>query len=308
MKLLQIDTGSFTRLTWINQKAIEEWAPRLQNVRSLTYRLEIASVAQDLRRVTTVNLTPQTFENDLDSFAKQGLIFVPMNRIKKYTGFAHRHEYASGSDPDTYVFGIVCRNIKDGMAFQEFIRDPNGTNHHGIGDLLGYPKCCRDFFQYTFGLSQIPDTPWHQGLNSPAIGEFTPTYRKVEGYAALNAMLRYWGIRLAPHLPCSYHCDASTKWVDDIWWPLAQKLDSKAAEDLMILLEMPLRFDVHKGIAIVDTPLFRGYTNSVPCYPAHVLDFSSIDPKFYTHEEMAKWTSPGLTYPYDLFLKSRICQ
>lgn len=136
---------------------------------------------------------------------------------------------------------------------------------------------------------------------TPGAGEAGELLR-VKGHPFCNQTLRYWGIRLTPHLACSFTCEATIAWGEWVWWLLAQELDPKAARDLRFLLERPFRWDGPKGVAIVDTPFFRGITNSLPCYPACVVEYEAVAPEVYWPAEMGKWASPGLTYPCSLFL------
>ncbi len=268
---LNLNLGSVLRIMWQDKQTRDEWEPRLSAVQRLGYQLELESVARGLRRITTVNVPPQTFELEIERFNDKKLIFVPIKRVKKYQGFAHRHNETDGNDPDSYVFGVVCKELTHGRMAKSLLI---AGDHRSFGEMLGYPECCREFFHREFVQNGIPDLPWCQGLNTPAV-EHTDTYRKIQGSAYLNMMLRYWSVRLAPHLPCSYRCASSVAWVESVWLPLAQSIDAVAADDLLRLLSMPTQFDVNKGVAIITTPLFKGVASSIPCAIRHVLDFST---------------------------------
>jgi hypothetical protein len=100
---------------------------------------------------------------------------------------------------------------------------------------------------------------------------------------------RYNGVRLTPHLACSFDCpgtlDNARKWMD-----LGTQLKLNGLTELHDILNMPTSWDVMHGIAMVTTPVFRLVTNSVPCTEQFVIRKEGN----FVPKEAAK----GLTFPF----------
>jgi hypothetical protein len=82
--------------------------------------------------------------------------------------------------------------------------------------------------------------------------------------------LRYIGVRLIPHLPCSFRCAESIA-MSHQWIELSEKLQIPGRIELIELLTMPLEWNCFKGIAEITTRHFRVVTNSTPCYPKYTV-------------------------------------
>jgi hypothetical protein len=74
-----------------------------------------------------------------------------------------------------------------------------------LGELLGYPNCCRHFFQKIFVVEKFYDTTWPMALlSSKPKQEDLIEITNVEQFS--NILWRWMGVRLVPHLPCSFAC------------------------------------------------------------------------------------------------------
>ena len=275
--LLDIEIEPQVTVVWPDEATKALWEPRLQAISRAHHRAEIEMVARGHRRATTVNLKPQSFEHDLEWFAGLGLVFLPIKRTKQYSGFAHKHVYTTGEDPDSMVYGCVAQSLEDAKAFKE--ASLGCINHGDIGELLGYPKCCRDFFERVWVRERWIDTIYHQAANTPgheyAEDDSGRRIVKVSGHPFCQQALRYLGVRITSHLPCSFTCEKTVRW-GQTWFDVLAEVDPDAAGWAMEVLSMPTTWDALKGIVVCDTPIFRGVANSVPCYPAHVVHYRPV--------------------------------
>jgi len=111
-----------------------------------------------------------------------------------------------------------------------------------IGVLLGYPSCCREFFA----------REWKR--------DTTLAMRTVDGPWQSNILLRWIGIRLVGHLPCSGTC-AETYRLARTFESAARSM-GLAIEEIEELLQLPVTFDARNGLAIVDAGPFRFQTST----------------------------------------------
>ena len=126
----------------------------------------------------------------------------------------------------------------------EIIEAHLNNNHAVMGRLLGYPKCCVDFFvenwgkRFDFGMRQLG--------NSKQI------------FPVANTLLRHTGIRLVPHLPCSFECNETfnfhhrllerTQFTDS---------DNQTIQWTRELLDLDFKWSVNHGVAEIENSIFR---------------------------------------------------
>lgn len=151
-----------------------------------------------------------------------------------------------------------------------------------VGQLLGFPACCRFHFSQTWAkgrtetfLDTAGDGPWE-----------------------LNLGLRWLGVRTVPHLPCSRACSAS---LDLARRTLALAPEAER-EALRKLLELPLRYSAENGVGIVDAGAFRfmvGTDAPVAVGPEAWVEacndngFSSREAMDTAHEVVLRAVCPG---------------
>jgi len=82
-------------------------------------------------------------------------------------------------------------------------------------------------------------------------GEYSPM---------LNTTLRYFGLKIIPHFSCSFRCEESIIFAEE-WYELMIKKDKQAAEGLLKVLSMPVKWSLNNFIIDVDHELFHGATN-----------------------------------------------
>lgn len=220
---------------------------------------EYLTVKKKLRKVCTFHISPNAFEDQIERLTEDGLFWIPIQRSKTYEGFSHKHFPTHKADPDSTVYGALSWKLEYAQEFKKASR--NGCDHKKIAELLGYPKCCADFFAKV----------WKEGYYDPIwqAAENTKGARKKgnrielasNGYA--NSSMRYFGLRIVPQLTCSFQCKASEKQAK-IFLDVMKELDSKAAKFLLDYLGGNSTWSVLHGIAQVETEDFLGVTNSMP--------------------------------------------
>jgi 2-polyprenyl-3-methyl-5-hydroxy-6-metoxy-1,4-benzoquinol methylase len=125
-----------------------------------------------------------------------------------------------------------------------------------LGELLGYPECCRRFFHRVWVEGAHVDTTWQMALNS---GDATrsATLIEVAGPALVNILYRWTGVRGVPHLPCSFDCVASAAF--------AQQLQDVGTSVGFVeemawvreILSWPAEWSALHGIAEIKTPIVK---------------------------------------------------
>src|SRR5678816_1000622 len=147
----------FTRQMWNSSRAQTVWAPRIAHAADAWLRFELQSVERKLRPAALVFGLPLVRSFDLD-----------------YVEVA----------PDRFAVGPHASELANAYT---------ANDNDRVGRLLGFPACCRAFFERTWAQG-TEDTTWQMA-------------RPTEGPDECNILARWLGIRWVFHLPCSFRCE-----------------------------------------------------------------------------------------------------
>jgi len=250
----------FVKIAWNSNKERRQWREVIQKAGQLSFQVEYETVKRGLRQVNVYHIDPQCFDEQIEKVVEDGLVFLPILRSRKYSGFSHQHYPVEKLDINCFVYGAIAHDLETAKKFREASR--NG-DHITQGMLLGYPKCCCEFFQNAWIKQKALDPCYETGLNTEGYNVNKGVVH-IEGNPLLNQMLRYFGLRITPFFPCSFKCPEAIK-IGEQWFDLMNKLDSNTAETIKSLLKAPLTWSLHKSIIEVTTPHFRGIVNGYDC-------------------------------------------
>jgi hypothetical protein len=292
MELLKnFSTDSFCRTIWVSAKAREAWEKTIRDFSQASQELEVLSVVHGQRPVAWQTVREDNLAELSMKWASQGLVSLPIRRVGNFTGFAHRHVPVKPGEV-ALMCVILARNLGDARAFME-ANQKNDNVTQGV--LLGFPRCCSQFFEDV----------WKDGYYDPIWQMLGPNVRPGERKIRVdivhpfsNPILRYNGIRIGFHIPHSFTC-ADTIKINQERFDLGKTLWPGLMERGLELLSMPMSWDVLHGIAVVRHPLFYIVTSSVPARERHVIELAG--------NHMPEEAVRGTTYPYTLtadFLKN----
>ena len=250
MRLIKkLNLNPFLRVIWMNQIARDTWEIPIQKISNLVHNLEFLSVQKDQRACATTTISARELVNFTSRFPD--LIFKPIRLTKKFSGFAHKHEDPGSEDKDFYIHLAVSKKLE---SLNKFYEAYNGGDHDTQGELLGFPKCCRDFFAKV----------WKKGYIDPIL----QMADKENPHPYCNPLLRYIGIRVGFHIPCSFHCRETIKVARE---RLLLTEENELTKLMEALLSMPMEWDCFHGIAQIKTPLFWIITSSTPTQVRHIV-------------------------------------
>lgn len=269
MQLLDFTMPPVTRNQWATKELKDEWEPRANEARRVYQILEKFSVVRGLRRCATVTVHSSNMEGFRKFLGENGLFFVPIEKIAEGNGFTHNIEKPRPQDTRYSWFGVIAKVMVDAYAFLEAYTNKDDAKQ---GELLGYPKCCVDAFVDNWSKGYF-DPIWQFAANSTEnIKKREDTFIRITTGSdhLISPFLRYIGIRAIPHMPCTCHCEESSK-IAEQWIALARDLKVPGVSDLEYLLSMPVEWDCLKGIAYISSPMFKIEVNSMTCYPKYVV-------------------------------------
>jgi hypothetical protein len=146
------------------------------------------------------------------------------------------------------------------------------------------PDCCREaYFKTTHR------DPYHE------LYENEPGKIKRIASGEMNSMLAPLGLFISPIVPCSLHCKAAQE--KAILIGDAIKLDNpEVYATLKMIVEMPLRIDSYRGMALVDTPMFKGVFATDAYREKRVIDFKPSNPELFNYNH--PWVASGKNFPF----------
>ncbi len=204
---------------WLTGSSQVEWGPVLERARAAWSQIELGSISEGLRHSAVIHLSPEELAIASRDVVRMGLgLTILDSSITGVRVAIHRLELAA-----------------------EWHRAWDASEDARIGELLGFPPCCIAFFE--------------EHWKGSGHGDVVPAMRTVDGPWEANILLRWLGVRLVPHLPCSSDCAVTVELARayrDVG--VAVKADVESIEQL---LRLPVGHSSLNGVTIVETPHFR---------------------------------------------------
>lgn len=235
------------RLAWANGRAEAVWEPRVERICKALDVLEVASVYHGLRNSAIVFRAPDELADMVPEVLKHGCVALPLSiQGDAGTGQTQATQYVPGRP--SWFRTVVTREPQawTDVASNRLVNDVR------IGELLGYPKCCIEFYKRVWIEEDWRDL----------------TYRMAEGGTdgpvEANMLLRWVGLRFVRHLPCSFRCEETVRIARE-YEALGKTL---GFTEEMTWLREALSWNVEwtslHGIAEIRTPILKISTDTDP--------------------------------------------
>lgn len=248
MQRLPFQLPDFTRRQWVSPRARGVWEPRLQAIGRVWSEIERESVAVGVRGAHLGNVTPGELPEASAWAARHGLSLVPLRILARAGDYS-----ATTRDPrpgEAWDYRAVYLHAQTAAGWVDAWQRSDDFTMAGM---LGYPACCRHFFQRVWVEAGQVDTTWAMCGDLGVIRECN--HHDVD---PLNQILGRWaGYRAVPHLPCSWDC-APTREFGRQLLELGDELGY--AEEMGWLreaLSWPHEWSALHGIAEVRSPILR---------------------------------------------------
>lgn len=254
----QLEVYPFTKLSWRSRKIQREWQPIMRELSQAVYFTEYEMVKRGHRDADVYQLDPNRFDVQIKKVFDDKLSYQPILRSKKYSGFGHRHYLKNQIDMDTFIYGVVAKDYETAIKFRE--ASLGNIDHKAIGQMLGYPDCCTDWFLKVWLKEGCVDPMYETALQTSNHKILKEGEVEVHGHPYLNRLIRYFNFTIIPFFACSYECEEAIKF-SETWFKLMKEKAPTACEKLLEVLDMPCTWSLNNLIIYVDHPLFRGAAN-----------------------------------------------
>lgn len=236
MTRLSFVLPDWTRIAWVSERARATWVPRIQRLTAAWLQLERHAVLAGMRRAALQHVRPEDFPATAAQAAQAGLVVTPVAREGVSDSYSASAKPAADG---AWQYRVMVTRPEDAAAAAAA-----WGNDEALGHVLGYPPCCRAFFRRTWGAGQV-DTTWDMAAEG------------TDGPPEANILLRWLGVRLVPHLPCSFRCPPTVE-RGRAYAQLGRELGFQEEVDWMLeMLGWPVEWNGLHGIAQVTTPVCR---------------------------------------------------
>ncbi|MBI4854396.1 MAG: hypothetical protein HY819_21570 [Acidobacteria bacterium] len=256
MERLNFRLPDFTRHMWASENARISWEPLINKAIKAQQEIEWLSVAYEIRACALQLITPEGLVDFTDRVSKFGLLAMPIQTIG-----CSKSPYQSlpVKIQPGQAFNYLCA-IGKPEKVQAFKEAWDKKDDNLIGKLHGFPDCCIKFFIDSWIKQGLIDTTWSMALNSinqHSTNELSFSMCEVAGPIELNILLRWLGIRLIPHLPCSFNCKPSLELALKLLEVGDQTGHTDSIKVIQEMLSWPVEWSALHGIAEIKTPLIK---------------------------------------------------
>lgn len=273
MKVIKLETErrNFTSISYKAEYShkVEAYNILIDKVINAFNTIEYLSVIEGTRDAHLLFLKPHEVEAKRNEFAKYGLDIVLLNKEgtndSKYGN--HSLEYDGG---DNFVWrSILTKNPqkwKDIWALREtdILR-----GEYLIGNGLGYPDCCAKFFTEVWMKKGYIDTTWQQAFNTAYpvsqdhahywnFSDIDTTTVELPTATPIwtSNLLRWAGMKIVPHLPCSFDCKESKRVALENLGLATKYGFGYEYGKLCKMLDWEIKWTAEFGVATIETPVF----------------------------------------------------
>jgi hypothetical protein len=274
MKIIRnsVERSNFTNITYKDEykDKEEQYQELLTNIVSAFNRIEYLSVVEGTRDAHLMFIRPENLEHARKQFEQYGLSIVLLNREADNTSGGYGNHSLPWDGGNNYTWrSIVTRPElvdKWNDIWETRERDVN-LGEYLIGVGLGYPPCCAKFFTKVWMEDASIDTTWQQAACTvTGTDDYTMASKILGDYNAIQLpettpiwasnLLRWAGLKLVTHLPCSFNCKESKRIALENLG-LATKYGYGYEYNMLCkMLDWEIVWTAEYGVATIETPVF----------------------------------------------------
>ena len=145
----------FTRYAWTSDRAREVWEPRVQRIIAGLQEVEWRSIVLGLRACALRVVSSDQLTSLATTLAAYGLQVEPLQAIAVSENYSASLQTPTEGQPFGYwsVLGSQAE-------VQQFKQAYKTNDQVMLGQLLGYPPCCSEFFADVWVHQGFVDTTW----------------------------------------------------------------------------------------------------------------------------------------------------
>lgn len=266
-----IDTGSYTSLNWKSTESRDNWASWFNRMSQAKAEAEWRSVmdSETDRKAAIIHINNQNRGEWLERVGENDLHFREIRHSEPYGGFAHEFSPTTADDPNRITYSVIAEDsdIADKMKEAELEMESE-ERHDVVGELLGFPDCCRDFFTEDWVKGGIRDPMYEISCNSDSAEMIEDDPNEIivnDPNIGTNIMWRYFGLSFITHMPCSWECEDSIELARNRYRIMKESGYDEEADNIHQWLKEPFDWSAYHGQAHIQNSHCTSKVNS-SCY------------------------------------------
>ena len=265
---IDIEVPPFTQHNWQNAESRDQWKELFREMRSAKDVAEWRSVIDDEtdRKAAIIHVDHQNRDEWLEKVGEHDLHYRAIRYSEHYSGFSHRVRPADPNDPRRMTYAVISKNPDIADKMEEAENEMDGRERHDmVGNLLGFPDCCRDFFNKDWVDRGIRDPMYEISCNSDSaevVDGDRNHIRIPDANPGACVLWRYFGLSFITHMPCSWDCENSIELARERYRIMAENGYEEAADAMYQWLELPFSWTCINGIAHIQNQHVTAPTNS----------------------------------------------
>ncbi|MFZ5865270.1 MAG: class I SAM-dependent methyltransferase [Thermodesulfobacteriota bacterium] len=255
MRRLNYRFKEFTRHHWANDETKALWEPRIRDVCACLSQLEWRSILEGIRSCALKIVKPDELQSLSSSLTRYGLTATPLQKIAAGNLYAVSRSAPREGEPFNYW--CVIGRASDVQCVEHA---HSSNDAETLGRYLGYPTCCTDFYRRFRAGEGFIDTTWPMAQNTTEKRVISPTQVEVTEVSRCNILLRWLGIRMVFHLPCSFDCSPTVELAEKLTRVARAARFHQEMDCLEQMLSWPVEWSALYGLAEIATPVGTIYT------------------------------------------------
>lgn len=267
----KIDTGSYTALNWKTARSRDSWAEKFSEMAQAKTEAEWRSVIDDEtdRKAAIIHINNHNREKWLQRIGEHDLHYRDIRYSEPYGGFAHEFSPTTQDDLERITYSVIAEDSDVADKMEEAETEMGGHERHDVvGELLGFPECCRNFFNEDWLDGSIRDPIYEISCNTPSTEMVDDDSNEIivkNPNVGTNIMWRYYGISFITHLPCSWECEESIEIARQRYRIMKENGYEEEANLIHEWIKQPMVWSGYHGQAHIQNHHMTGKVNS-SCY------------------------------------------
>lgn len=266
----RVRLDSFCKTNWKTAESRDQWADVFRRMTHAKHQAEWRSIMDDEtdRKVALIHVRNDNREEWLKRIGDHNLYYRPIRYTKPYQGFAHEHKPTDKSDLERITYAVISTDREALETVYNAESKEGFTDHSTVGKYLGFPDCCREFFNEVWIGQERVDPMYEISCNSenaePIDGD-RENLRIVDPNPGTNVLWRYFGLGFITHLPCSWDCEKSIDIARTRYRIMCENGYEEEANAMYQWLNAPHVWDGYKSICHIRNRHMAA-SSSTSCY------------------------------------------
>jgi len=290
---LNFRLSEFTRYAWTSDRAREVWEPRVHRIIAGLQEVEWRSIILGLRSCALRVVSPDQLASLTAMLASYSLQVETLQEIAVSENYSASLQTPTEGQQFGY-WSVLGRQAET----QQFKQAYKTNNQVMLGQLLGYPSCCSEFFADVWVHQGFVDTTWAMAYRTQTRNPQSSTVIEIPRISKSSMLLRWLGPRYVFHLPCQFDCQATADLADQMAEVWQQSGFTEELDWLREMLCWPVEWSALHGIAEIKTPVVKISTRTDATAEKYIVR--------YLGNTYPKEGARGLSFPYQQPVKRLI--